>query len=146
MTQGFGQREIWAERSLEKSSRELKMLRKVIEQYKDDPKGRAKMLKKMKKYWNSNIAAVKSLDYKPKGKDWSLSEELAQDIAAIQEQFKNSEDPREEVDVESIDSLTDEDMSRIRDMLDKHREGEGNGDGNQSAPEIQSLSPHGEDS
>jgi hypothetical protein len=145
MAQGFGPREIWAERSLEKSSRELKMLRRVIEQYKDDPKGRAKMLKKMKKYWNSNLAAVKSLDYKPKGKDWTLSQELAEDIAAIQEQFKNSEDPREEEGVESIDSLTEEDMSRIRDMLSKQSE-ESSVNGNQSAPEIQSLSPHGEDS
>lgn len=143
MTQGFGQREIWAERSLEKSSRELKMLRRVIEKYKDDPQGRAKMLKKMKKYWNSNIAAVKSLDYKPKGKDWTLSEELAEDIAAIQEQFKNGEDTREEVDVESVDNLTEEDMSRIRDMLDKHS---GSTDGNQPTSEIQPLSPHGEDS
>ena len=143
MTQGFGPREIWAERSLEKSSRELKMLRRVIEQYKDDPKGRSKMLKKMNKYWNSNIAAVKSLDYKPQGKDWTLSEELAEDIAAIQEQFKNSEDPREEVGAESIDNLTDEEMSLIRDMLNKHSEST---DGNQFTSEIQSLSQHGEDS
>jgi hypothetical protein len=143
MAQGFGPREIWAERSLEKSSRELKMLRRVIEKYKDDPKGRAKMLKKMKKYWNSNLAAVKSLDYKPQGNNWSLNEELVEDIAAIQEQFKNNEDPREEEGVESIDSLTEQDMSRIRDMLSKQT---GDTDGNQSSSEIQPLSPHGEDS
>jgi len=143
MAQGFGPREIWAERSLEKSSRELKMLRRVIEQYKDDPKGRAKMLKKMKKYWNSNLAAVKSLDYKPQGNNWSLNEELVEDIAAIQEQFKNHEDSREEEGAESIDNLTESDMSRIRDMLSKQS---GSTDGNQPASEIQPLSPHGEDS
>lgn len=143
MAQGFGPREIWAERSLEKSSRELKMLRRVIEKYKDDPKGRAKMLKKMKKYWNSNLAAVKSLDYKPQGNNWSLNEELVEDIAAIQEQFKNHEDPREEEESESIDNLTDADMSRIRDMLSKQT---GEADGNQSSSEIQPLSSHGEDS
>ena len=143
MAQGFGPREIWAERSLEKSSRELKMLRRVIEQYKDDPKGRAKMLKKMKKYWNSNLAAVKSLDYKPQGNNWSLNEGLVEDIAAIQEQFKNHEDSREEEGSESIDNLTESDMSRIRDMLSKQS---GSTDGNQPASEIQPLSPHGEDS
>ena len=38
---GFGNaKEGWAERSLEKTSRELKALRNVIEKYKDDPKGR----------------------------------------------------------------------------------------------------------
>ena len=47
---GFGNaKEGWAERSLEKTSRELKALRNVIEKYKDDPKGRKKMMKKMKK-------------------------------------------------------------------------------------------------
>ena len=46
---GFGNaKEGWAERSLEKTSRELKALRNVIEKYKDDPKGRKKMMKKMK--------------------------------------------------------------------------------------------------
>ena len=42
MSQGFNTREANAERSLEKSSKQLKMLRKVIEQYKDDPKGKKK--------------------------------------------------------------------------------------------------------
>jgi len=129
MAQGFAPREIWAERSIEKSSQELRMLRKVIEQYKDDPKGRAKMLKKMKKYWNSNLAAIKSLDYKPKGNDWNLSEALSDDIAAIQAQFYNGEDNREEEIVNNdIDSLTDDEMSRIRDMMSK-RTGEDDSNG-----------------
>ena len=42
---GFGKSA--AERSLEKSSRELRALRKIIEKYKDDPKGKKKMMKKM---------------------------------------------------------------------------------------------------
>ena len=32
----------WADKSLQKTTRELKVLRDVIEKYKDDPKGRAK--------------------------------------------------------------------------------------------------------
>ena len=46
MAQGFDgltPGEIAAERSLEKSSRELRTLKKVIEKYKDDPKGKKKM-------------------------------------------------------------------------------------------------------
>ena len=45
---GFGERSTAAERSLEKSSRELKALRRIIEKYKDDPKGKKKMLKNRK--------------------------------------------------------------------------------------------------
>ena len=58
MSNGFGdfvpdvkgkkRHENWAERSLEKSARELKMLRKVIE-HDDDPNGKRKMLKKMRR-------------------------------------------------------------------------------------------------
>ena len=48
MSKGFSSAEASAERSLERSTKELKALRKVIEQYKDDPKGRVKMMKKMK--------------------------------------------------------------------------------------------------
>ena len=56
---GFGKSA--AERSLEKSSRELKALRKIIEKYKDDPKGKKKMMKKMQKYWRSNLSIVQGL-------------------------------------------------------------------------------------
>ena len=60
---GFGKSA--AERSLEKSSRELRQLRKIIEKYKDDPKGKKKMMKKMQKYWRSNLSVVHSMDAKP---------------------------------------------------------------------------------
>ena len=60
---GFGKSA--AERSLEKSSRELKALRKIIEKYKDDPKGKKKMMKKMQKYWRSNLSIVQGMDAKP---------------------------------------------------------------------------------
>ena len=33
--------------------------------YKDDPEGRKKMLKKMKKFYNSSIAEIERIDYKP---------------------------------------------------------------------------------
>ena len=56
---GFNPRETAAERSLEKSSRELRTLKNIIERYKDDPKGKKKMLKKMQKYWKSPIAEIK---------------------------------------------------------------------------------------
>ena len=59
---GFGERSTAAERSLEKSSRELKALRRIIEKYKDDPKGKKKMLKKMQKYWRSNMSIVQGMD------------------------------------------------------------------------------------
>ena len=74
---GFTAGEIAAERSLERSSRELRTLKKVIEKYKDDPKGKKKMLKKMQKYWRSPLAEVKSLDYKPKGASWTPPEDLS---------------------------------------------------------------------
>ena len=60
---GFGKSA--AERSLEKSSRELRALRKIIEKYKDDPKGKKKMMKKMQKYWRSNLSIVQGMDAKP---------------------------------------------------------------------------------
>ena len=50
MSKGFGDRELAAERSLAQTTRELKQIRKVMEKYPNDPKGRAKMLKKLKKY------------------------------------------------------------------------------------------------
>jgi len=101
---GFG-REAAAERSLQKSARELKALRKIIERYKDDPKGKKKMLKKMQKYWRSNLSIVEGMDAKP------------MDMKDITESFKvvnssldspESEDNRKEID-----------ESEIRDMISK---------------------------
>ena len=57
--------EDWADRSLEMSKRELRQLRNVMTKYKDDPEGRKKMLKKMKKFYNSSIAEIERIDYKP---------------------------------------------------------------------------------
>jgi len=113
---GFGKKsDSAAERSLEKSTRELRMLRNVIEQYKDDPKGRRKMMKKMKRYWSSNVATIKNLDYQPKGAAWRPDKQLVDDLARMQNLVT---DTREEED-NSIDNLTEEDMSAIRDMLSK---------------------------
>lgn len=140
MTNGFGKREIWAERSLEQSSRELRALRKIIAQYKDDPKGRAKMMKKMKKYWNSNLATIKGLDYKPQGDAWQPPADLIEDLEALRQEAKQYEDPRPEVSEESIDNLTEADMSAVRDMLSKHREEDLIDD--QSTSDLRSLSSH----
>lgn len=130
---GFGKKsDSAAERSLEKSTRELRMLRKVIEQYKDDPKGRRKMMKKMKRYWSSNVATIKNLDYQPKGAAWRPDKQLVDDLARMQNLVT---DPREEED-NSIDNLTEEDMSAIRDMLSKDSE-ETN---DQSGPAVSGLS------
>ena len=59
----------WADKTIQKTTKELKLLREVIEKYKDDPQGRHKMLKKMRRYWNSNINTIKDLDMKPTGKN-----------------------------------------------------------------------------
>ena len=114
---GFNPREINAERSLEKSSRELRTLKKVIEKYKDDPKGKKKMLKKMQKYWRSPLAEVKSLDYKPKGAAWTPPKDLEANLAAMAEYV----DPREECDETNINnsSLTPEQEQELRAKLAK---------------------------
>lgn len=122
MSEGFGdpivpgrakRHETWAERSLEKSSKELKMLRKVIEEYKDDPKGRAKMLKRMKKYWNSNVATIKNLDYKPKGDEfWAkVEKEVADQRQEIEANLAAENAPPEPID------MKEEDMTAIREYL-----------------------------
>ena len=132
---GFGNAgEGWAERSLEKSSRELKALRKVIEKYKDDPKGRKKMMKKMKKYWRSNLAEVQGMDNKPAKTEafggGFVPVGMVEDLEAVQKIIA----PQEEVqETESIDSLKEEDMSQIRDMLSKTK---GEDDHDQSASEV----------
>ena len=114
---GFNPRETAAERSLEKSSRELRTLKNIIERYKDDPKGKKKMLKKMQKYWKSPIAEIKGLDYKPKGADLTPPEDLQQNLEKMAEYI----DPREEcVDSEiNNSSLTPEQEQELRDRLTK---------------------------
>ena len=114
---GFNPRETAAERSLEKSSRELRTLKNIIERYKDDPKGKKKMLKKMQKYWKSPIAEIKGLDYKPKGADWTPPEDLQQNLEKMAEYI----DPREECEDSDINnsSLTDAQEAELRDRLTK---------------------------
>ncbi len=114
---GFTAGEIAAERSLEKSSKELRTLKKIIEKYKDDPKGKKKMLKKMQKYWRSPLAEVKSLDYKPKGANWTPPEDLQQNLEKMAEYI----DPREECDETNINNnvLTDEQEAELRAKMSK---------------------------
>ena len=132
---GFGNAgEGWAERSLEKSSRELKALRKVIEKYKDDPKGRKKMMKKMKKYWRSNLAEVHGMDNKPaKTQDFGggfVPVGMVEDLEAVQKMIAPESVPEEETKPE--DNLTSGQMSEIRDILSKSK----GDDHEQSAPEV----------
>ena len=87
---GFGKSA--AERSLEKSSRELRQLRKIIEKYKDDPKGKKKMMKKMQKYWRSNLSIVHGMDSKPT----DYMKDLEEDLGRVSKQLTPVEDPREE--------------------------------------------------
>ena len=133
---GFGNaKEGWAERSLEKTSRELKALRSVIEKYKDDPKGRKKMMKKMKKYWRSNLAEVHGMDNKPAKTHHMgggfVPVGMIEDLEAVQNLIAPQEEEVQET--ESIDSLKEEDMSQIRDMLSKTK---GEDDHDQSASEV----------
>ena len=115
MSNGFA-----AERSLEKSSKELRTLKRIIEKYKDDPKGKKKMLKKMQKYWRSPLAEVKSLDYKPKGANWTPPEDLQQNLEKMAEYI----DPREECDETNINNnvLTDEQEAELRAKMSKTTE------------------------
>ena len=116
MSQGFNTREANAERSLEKSSKQLKMLRKVIEQYKDDPKGKKKMLKKMKRYWKSPLAEIKSLDYKPQGDNYTLPEDLQGDLEKMAEYV----DPRGDEEDDNVTTvLTDEQEHELRAKMTK---------------------------
>ena len=118
---GFTAGEIAAERSLERSSKELRTLKKVIEKYKDDPKGKKKMLKKMQKYWRSNLSEVKSLDYKPKGPNWTPPEDLQQNLEKMAEYI----DPRGEEGEDSLinnSSLTTDQEQELRDRLTKTKD------------------------
>ena len=117
MAAGFSGREANAERSLEKSSRELRTLKKVIEKYKDDPKGKKKMLKQMQKYWRSPLAEVRSLDYKPKGPNWTPPKDLEANLEAMAEYV----DPRKEYEETEINnsSLTPDQEQELRAKLSK---------------------------
>ena len=124
MAQGFDgltPGEIAAERSLEKSSRELRTLKKVIEKYKDDPKGKKKMLKKMQKYWRSPIAEIKGLDYKPKGASWTPPEDLQQNLEKMAEYIDPRGEEGEETNINN-NALTVEQEDELRAKLSKTEE------------------------
>ena len=95
------------------------MLRKVIPQYKHDPKRKKNMLKKMKRYWKSPIAEIKGLDYKPKGDDYVIPEDLQSDMAKMAEYI----DPRgEEGSPDQEVALTADQEAELRDRLTKTKE------------------------
>ena len=102
---GFGKSA--AERSLEKSSRELRALRKIIEKYKDDPKGKKKMMKK------------KTYERRSGGRtDVRSIEEIKAEIALVERQLR--EKKREEEEEE-------ERRKKLRAMkMQSDREREGN--------------------
>lgn len=112
-----------AERSMEKTSRELKALRKIIEKYKDDPQGRKKMMKKMQKYWRSNLAEVQSMDNKPdKTQAFGggfVPVGMVEDLEAVQKHL--SPEVTEEVVTDPEEDLTTGQMSEIRDILSKSK-------------------------
>ena len=116
---GFNPRETAAERSLEKSSRELRTLKNIIERYKDDPKGKKKMLKKMQKYWKSPIAEIKGLDYKPKGADWTPPEDLQQNLEKMAEYIDPRGEEGEETNINN-NALTVEQEEELRARLTKN--------------------------
>ena len=116
---GFNPRETAAERSLEKSSRELRTLKNIIERYKDDPKGKKKMLKKMQKYWRSPIAEIKGLDYKPKGASWTPPEDLQQNLEKMAEYIDPRGEEGEETNINN-NALTVEQEEELRARLTKN--------------------------
>ena len=61
---GFG-KVMAVERSLAQSTKELKQIRKVLKDYPDNPAGRKKMLKKLKKYWRSPLGELERISYEP---------------------------------------------------------------------------------
>ena len=126
-----------AERSMEKTSRELKALRKVIEKYKGDPKGRRKMMKKMQKYWRSNLAEVQGMDHKP-GKTQAFGGGfvpvgMVDDLEWIKKTMGVDVDSEERGE-EYEESLTDEQISGVRDMIIKSKQPIGEDD--QPTPEV----------
>ena len=62
MPQGFGENAV--DRSLMHSVRRMNALTKVLGKYENDPKGRKKMLKKMKKFANSIFQPLKDKESK----------------------------------------------------------------------------------
>ena len=59
MPQGFGDNAV--DRSLMHSVRRMNALTKVLGKYENDPKGRKKMLKKMKKYFQQKQQSIQQV-------------------------------------------------------------------------------------
>ena len=70
-------------------------------------------MKKMKKYWSSNVATIKNLDYKPKGEDfWTkVEQEVADQRQEIEANLEAENAPPEPID------MSEEDMSAIKEYL-----------------------------
>jgi hypothetical protein len=109
MSEGFGSnaRELRAERSLAKSTRELAQLQKVLKKYPNDPKGRKKMLKQLQKYWRSPLGELERISYTP-GKD---------EFIPVLE-HRPAPDPEPDSDVPTI---SEEDKEMMLDHLRKSR-------------------------
>ena len=99
---GFG-KEMAVERSLAQSTKELKQIRKVLQKYPNDPAGRKKMLKKLKKYWRSPLGELERISYK-----------------AGKAEFIPVTEPVVAEDVEETEpSLSEEDKQALLDALSK---------------------------
>jgi|TARA_B100001057_G_scaffold496870_1_gene599497 hypothetical protein len=98
MPQGFGDNA--TDRSLMHSVRRMNALTKVLGKYENDPKGRKKMLKKMKKYYHGWQGELDRIDMK--------QVEMPAPPTRI-EQVKEEEQPE----------LTPEEVKDVKDFLSK---------------------------
>jgi hypothetical protein len=73
------------------------------------------MMKKMQKYWRSNLSVVHSMDAKPT----DYMADLQEDLGRVSKQLTPVEDPRGEEGDNDESVLTDHDMSAIRDIISK---------------------------
>ena len=98
MPQGFGENAV--DRSLMHSVRRMNALTKVLGKYENDPKGRKKMLKKMKKYYHGWQGELDRIDMK--------EVDMPAPPTRI-EQVKEEENPE----------LTPEEVKDVKDFLSK---------------------------
>ena len=98
MPQGFGENAV--DRSLMHSVRRMNALTKVLGKYENDPKGRKKMLKKMKKYYHGWQGELDRIDMK--------EVDMPAPPTRI-EQVKEEEQPE----------LTPEEVKDVKDFLSK---------------------------
>ena len=98
MPQGFGENAV--DRSLMHSVRRMNALTKVLGKYENDPKGRKKMLKKMKKYYHGWQGELDRIDMKEV------------DMPAPPSRI-------EQVEEEKKPELTPEEVKDVKDFLSK---------------------------